>query len=51
MYEAKLDKPLLKTDFQQLLTGVILEDGFIAPDALGYADPKDKTVIGIEIHS
>lgn len=51
VYEAKLDKPLLKTDFQQLLTGIVLEDGFIAPDALGYADPKDKTVIGIEIHS
>lgn len=51
VYEAKLNKPLLKTDFQQLLDGVVLEDGFIAPDALGYADPKDKSVIGIEIHS
>lgn len=51
VYEVKLNKPLLKTDFQQLLQGITLEDGFIAPDALGYADPKDKTVIGIEIHS
>ena len=46
-----LDKPLDKTDFQQLLKGVVLEDGFIAPDALGYADPKNKNIIGIEIHS
>jgi 23S rRNA pseudouridine2605 synthase len=31
--------------------GLQLEDGFIMPDALGYTDPKDKTIIGIEIHS
>jgi 23S rRNA pseudouridine2605 synthase len=51
IYEVTLDKPLEKTDFQQLLKGVVLEDGFIAPDALGYADPKDKKIIGVEIHS
>lgn len=51
IYEVTLDKPLEKTDFQQLLKGVVLEDGFIAPDALGYADAKNKKVIGIEIHS
>jgi 23S rRNA pseudouridine2605 synthase len=51
IYEVTLDKPLDKTDFQQLLKGVVLEDGFIAPDALGYADPKNKNIIGIEIHS
>lgn len=51
IYEAKLDKPLTKKDFDTLLNGVTLEDGFIAPDALAYADPKDKSVIGIEIHS
>jgi 23S rRNA pseudouridine2605 synthase len=51
IYEVTLDKPLEKTDFQQLLKGVVLEDGFIAPDALGYADPKNKKIIGVEIHS
>lgn len=51
IYEVTLDKPLEKTDFHQLLKGVVLEDGFIAPDALGYADPKDKKIIGVEIHS
>lgn len=51
VYEVTLDKPLEKSDFEQLLKGVVLEDGFIAPDALGYADPKNKKVVGIEIHS
>lgn len=51
VYEVTLDKPLEKQDFEQLLKGVQLEDGFITPDAVGYADAKDKRVVGIEIHS
>ncbi|MBZ5859486.1 pseudouridine synthase [Flavihumibacter profundi] len=51
IYEVKLDKPLTKNDFDTIRNGITLEDGFVAPDALGYADPKDKSVIGIEIHS
>lgn len=51
IYEVKLDKPLIKKDFDTIMSGVNLEDGFIAPDLLAYADPKDKSVIGIEIHS
>jgi 23S rRNA pseudouridine2605 synthase len=51
IYEVKLDKPLTKKDFETLINGITLEDGFIAPDVLAYADPKDKSVIGIEIHS
>lgn len=51
IYEAKLDKPLTKSDFETILTGFNLEDGFIKADNLAYADPKDKCVIGIEIHS
>ncbi len=51
IYEVKLDKPLSKTDFEKIGRGLTLEDGFIQPDALGYADPKDKKIIGIEIHS
>ena len=51
VYEVKLDRPLTKNDFDTIINGITLEDGFVAPDALGYADPKDKTVIGIEIHS
>lgn len=51
IYEVRLDRPLTKKDFDQLAKGIELEDGFIAPDALAYADPKDKAIVGIEIHS
>ncbi len=51
IYEVHLDKPVTKADFEKIILGVTLEDGFIAPDSLGYADPKDKSIIGIEIHS
>ena len=51
VYEAKLDKSLTKTDFDKILSGVQLEDGEIKADSLAYADAKDKSVIGIEIHS
>ena len=51
IYEARLDKPLSKNDFEKISKGLKLEDGFIQPDALGYVDPKDKSIVGIEIHS
>jgi 23S rRNA pseudouridine2605 synthase len=51
IYEVRLDKPVTKADFEKLALGVTLEDGFIVPDALGYVEPKDKSIIGIEIHS
>lgn len=51
VYEAKLDKPLTKNDFDKILNGIKLEDGEIFADALAYADSKDKSIIGIELHS
>lgn len=51
LYEVKLDKPLSKVDFEKIIKGLNLEDGFVKADALAYADPKDKSVIGIELHS
>jgi 23S rRNA pseudouridine2605 synthase len=51
IYEVKLDKPVLKKDIETILGGIELEDGFIAADAAGYADTKDKSLVGIEIHS
>lgn len=51
IYEVKLDKNLTKTDFDKILTGLTLEDGPVFVDSLAYADSKDKSVIGIEIHS
>lgn len=51
IYEVKLDKPLGKLDFEKILQGLNLEDGFVRADALAYSDPKDKSVVGIELHS
>jgi 23S rRNA pseudouridine2605 synthase len=50
-YEVKLDKPLTKAHFDKIAAGITLEDGPVRVDALAFADPKDKSVIGIEIHS
>jgi 23S rRNA pseudouridine2605 synthase len=51
VYEVKLDKPLTKADFEKILNGIKLEDGEIFADALAYADAKDRSIIGIELHS
>lgn len=51
IYEVKLDKVLIKAHFNQILKGLTLEDGQVFVDSLAYADSKDKSIIGIEIHS
>ncbi len=51
IYEVTLDKPVTKQDLETILSGVTLEDGFVAADAAGYADPKNKHIVGVEIHS
>ena len=51
IYEVKLDKPLHNKDMEAILNGVELDDGSITADSVGYADQKDRSIIGIEIHS
>jgi len=51
VYHVTLNKPLEKKDFDQILKGITLEDGAANVDVLAYADMKDKTQIGVEIHS
>ncbi|MFM7671576.1 MAG: pseudouridine synthase [Bacteroidota bacterium] len=51
VYHVQLNRPLDKKDFEALLKGVELEDGLATVDVLAYADLKDKTQIGVEIHS
>jgi len=51
VYHVTLDKPLEKNDFERILKGVVLEDGPASVDVLAYADMKDKTQVGVEIHS
>ncbi|HRQ49579.1 MAG TPA: pseudouridine synthase, partial [Agriterribacter sp.] len=51
IYEVHVDKPVTKQQLDKIASGITLEDGFIRPDAIAYADAKDKSVVGIEIHS
>jgi 23S rRNA pseudouridine2605 synthase len=51
IYHVGLDKPLTKQHFEKIMLGVELEDGIAKVDEMAYADPKDKTQIGLEIHS
>ena len=51
VYEVRLDRALTKADMDKIASGITLEDGFVAPDVIAYADAKDKSIIGVEIHS
>lgn len=51
IYEVTLDKPVAKKDLESILSGITLEDGFVQADSVGYADDKNKNIVGIEIHS
>jgi 23S rRNA pseudouridine2605 synthase len=51
VYHVTLNKPLEKKDFDTILKGVMLEDGKASVDVLAYADSKDKSQVGVEIHS
>ncbi len=51
IYHVFLDKPVTKNDLVKLAEGVELEDATVAADAVSFADPEDKTQIGIELHS
>jgi 23S rRNA pseudouridine2605 synthase len=51
LYSVTLNKPLDKKDFEKILDGVVLEDGPAKVDAIAYSNPKDRTEIGVEIHS
>lgn len=50
IYEAGLDKPMTQADLQQLADGIVLEDGDIQADNIGYNDETKKSIL-IEIHS
>lgn len=51
IYEVRLDKPLEKGHYDKIVKGITLEDGFIAPDAMAFPDAKDRSIVGVEIHS
>ena len=52
VYHVVLDKPLTHADFDKIAAGnIVLEDGPAHVDVIAYTDTKDRTQIGLEIHS
>ncbi|MFL5765651.1 MAG: pseudouridine synthase [Bacteroidia bacterium] len=52
IYHVEIDKPLKREDLDKISSGLELEDGEIKVDEITYVgDGKDKTQIGIELHS
>ncbi|MGI6231523.1 MAG: pseudouridine synthase [Prevotella sp.] len=51
VYHVFLDKNVSEADLQKIADGIELEDGEVHADAIEYADDKDKSQVGIEIHS
>lgn len=52
VYHAVLDKNLIKNDYNKILKGISLEDGFIKVDKIAHIKgSENKKEIGIELHS
>ena len=51
IYQVSLDNKLRREDFEQIISGVELNDGVIAADELEYIEEDDHRKLGIEIHS
>lgn len=51
VYQATLDKPVERGHIDMIASGIELEDGFVAADAISFINVDDKTEVGIEIHS
>lgn len=50
VYEVTLNKKLELDDMEAIAKGVVLEDGLAMVDEIAYANEKEKTIIGIELH-
>lgn len=51
IYHVFLDKNVEKNDLLKLAEGIELDGDLVSADAVSYAEPDDKTQIGIELHS
>lgn len=51
IYHVHLDRNITKDELTKVAEGFELEDGFIQADEISYVDAKDKSQVGIEIHS
>ncbi len=51
IYNVFLDRPVNRNDLFALTEGIEIEGEVVAADAVAYADPEDRTNLGIELHS
>ena len=51
IYQVALDRSLTQEDYDKILEGITLGDGFVQADELEFVDEGDHSKIGIEIHS
>lgn len=51
VYHVFLDNTVTQKDLTQLTQGVDVEGTNVAADAVSYADPEDRSQVGIELHS
>jgi len=51
IYHVFLDKPATANDLIKLTEGIMVDDETVAADEVQFADPGDKSQIGIELHS
>lgn len=51
IYIASLNKNLTLEDMQKVANGVQLEDGLVEVDEIAWPDPKEKSKVGVAIHS
>ena len=51
IYHVFLDRNLKLEDFEKIVSGIKMDDGFVKADELSYVSPGVKSEVGIEIHS
>jgi 23S rRNA pseudouridine2605 synthase len=51
IYHVFLDRQVAKNDLFRFTEGIDLDGELIVADAVSYADPEDRSQIGIELHS
>ena len=51
IYQVTLDRNLSQSDMDKIADGIWLPDGEIHADEISYADPNDRSIVGLEIHS
>lgn len=51
IYHVFLDRDVSREDLFKLTEGIELEEETVVADAVSYADPADRSQVGIEIHS